>query len=102
MGTRGLTTPCFLSEELYAKTRLQFDERAKHLQTLESATRRAVCASVKEFNKSQVGPGPCLKGGKLIAAPPGRPHLLGPRLSPFTASHHEPQRSPTRACPVLG
>lgn len=41
------------AEELYGKTRLQFDERAKHLQTLESATRRAVCASVKEFNKSQ-------------------------------------------------
>ncbi|KAK2501626.1 hypothetical protein MC885_012771 [Smutsia gigantea] len=41
------------AEELCTKTRLQFDETAKHLQTLESATRKAVCASVKEFNKSQ-------------------------------------------------
>ena len=33
------------------KTRLQFDETAKHLQNLETATRKAVCATVKEFNK---------------------------------------------------
>ncbi|XP_006743571.1 RIB43A-like with coiled-coils protein 2, partial [Leptonychotes weddellii] len=39
--------------DLYLKTRLQFDERAKHLQNLESATRKAVCTAVKEFNKSQ-------------------------------------------------
>lgn len=38
------------------KTRLQFDETAKHLQNLESATRKAVCTAVKEFNKSQVRP----------------------------------------------
>ncbi|XP_039093434.1 RIB43A-like with coiled-coils protein 2 isoform X1 [Hyaena hyaena] len=41
------------AEDLYFKTRLQFDETAKHLQNLESATRKAVCAAVKEFNKNQ-------------------------------------------------
>nr|XP_035129269.2 RIB43A-like with coiled-coils protein 2 [Callithrix jacchus] len=41
------------AEAFYTETRLQFDETAKHLQKLESATRKAVCASVKEFNKSQ-------------------------------------------------
>eukprot|EP00071_Canis_lupus_P050336 XP_531699.4 RIB43A-like with coiled-coils protein 2 [Canis lupus familiaris] len=41
------------AEDLYLKTRLQFDETAKHLQNLESATRKAVCVAVKEFNKSQ-------------------------------------------------
>ncbi|KAB0386566.1 RIB43A-like with coiled-coils protein 2 [Muntiacus reevesi] len=41
------------AEELYLKTRLQFDETAKHLQNLETATRKAVCATVKEFNKNQ-------------------------------------------------
>ncbi|XP_037702475.1 RIB43A-like with coiled-coils protein 2 isoform X3 [Choloepus didactylus] len=41
------------AEDLYTKTRLQFDETARHLQDLESATRTAVCASVKEFNKNQ-------------------------------------------------
>uniref|UniRef100_A0A673UF76 RIB43A domain with coiled-coils 2 n=2 Tax=Suricata suricatta TaxID=37032 RepID=A0A673UF76_SURSU len=41
------------AEDLYSKTRLQFDERAKHLQSLESATRKAVCVAVKEFNKNQ-------------------------------------------------
>uniref|UniRef100_A0A452QB02 RIB43A domain with coiled-coils 2 n=2 Tax=Ursus americanus TaxID=9643 RepID=A0A452QB02_URSAM len=41
------------AEDLYVKTRLQLDETAKHLQNLESATRRAVSAAVKEFNKSQ-------------------------------------------------
>ncbi|GAB5574358.1 RIB43A-like with coiled-coils protein 2 isoform X1 [Prionailurus iriomotensis] len=41
------------AEDLYFKTRLQFDETAKHLQSLESATRKAVCAAVKEFNRSQ-------------------------------------------------
>ncbi|KAM5251121.1 RIB43A-like with coiled-coils protein 2 isoform 1-T1 [Hipposideros larvatus] len=41
------------AEDFYVKTRLQFDETAKHLQNLERATRKAVCASVKEFNKSQ-------------------------------------------------
>ncbi|XP_054181498.1 RIB43A-like with coiled-coils protein 2 isoform X2 [Homo sapiens] len=40
-------------EALYTETRLQFDETAKHLQKLESTTRKAVCASVKDFNKSQ-------------------------------------------------
>ncbi|XP_058424796.1 RIB43A-like with coiled-coils protein 2 [Diceros bicornis minor] len=41
------------AEDLYMKTRLQFDQTAMHLQNLESATRKAVCAAVKEFNKSQ-------------------------------------------------
>ncbi|XP_007128801.2 RIB43A-like with coiled-coils protein 2 [Physeter macrocephalus] len=41
------------AEDLYLKTRLQFDETAKHLQNLESTTRKAVCAAVKEFNKNQ-------------------------------------------------
>uniref|UniRef100_A0A4W2H9N6 RIB43A domain with coiled-coils 2 n=1 Tax=Bos indicus x Bos taurus TaxID=30522 RepID=A0A4W2H9N6_BOBOX len=41
------------AEDLYLKTRLQFDETAKHLQNLETATRKAVCATVKEFNKNQ-------------------------------------------------
>uniref|UniRef100_A0A9L0JZY4 RIB43A domain with coiled-coils 2 n=1 Tax=Equus asinus TaxID=9793 RepID=A0A9L0JZY4_EQUAS len=41
------------AEDLYVKTRLQFDKTAMHLQNLESATRKAVCAAVKEFNKSQ-------------------------------------------------
>ncbi|XP_047596361.1 RIB43A-like with coiled-coils protein 2 [Lutra lutra] len=41
------------AEGLCLKTRLQFEEAAKHLQNLESATRKAVCAAVKEFNKSQ-------------------------------------------------
>ncbi|XP_061061892.1 RIB43A-like with coiled-coils protein 2 [Eubalaena glacialis] len=41
------------AEDLYLKTRLQFDETAKHLQNLESTTRKAVCAAVKEFNKKQ-------------------------------------------------
>ncbi|XP_045322495.1 RIB43A-like with coiled-coils protein 2 isoform X2 [Leopardus geoffroyi] len=41
------------AEDLYFKTRLQFDETAKHLQSLESATRKAVCAAVKEFNRNQ-------------------------------------------------
>lgn len=41
------------AEDLYTKTRLQFDETARHLQNLESATRKGVCAAVKEFNKSQ-------------------------------------------------
>ncbi|XP_039719128.1 RIB43A-like with coiled-coils protein 2 [Pteropus medius] len=41
------------AEDFYVQTRLQFDETAKHLQKLENATRRAVCAAVKEFNKTQ-------------------------------------------------
>ncbi|XP_073859657.1 RIB43A-like with coiled-coils protein 2 isoform X2 [Macaca fascicularis] len=41
------------AEALYTETRLQFDEAAKHLQKLEGTTRKAVCASVKDFNKSQ-------------------------------------------------
>ncbi|XP_002831309.2 RIB43A-like with coiled-coils protein 2 [Pongo abelii] len=41
------------AEALYTETRLQFDETAKHLQKLEGTTRKAVCASVKYFNKSQ-------------------------------------------------
>nr|KAF6399005.1 RIB43A domain with coiled-coils 2 [Molossus molossus] len=49
------------AEDLYMKTRLQFDETAKQLQNLESATRKAVRAAVQEFNKSQLlsQPGPC-------------------------------------------
>lgn len=53
-GQVGLIASCFLSEALYTETRLQFDEAAKHLQKLEGTTRKAVCASVKDFNKSQV------------------------------------------------
>ncbi|KAJ1062545.1 hypothetical protein K5549_018580, partial [Capra hircus] len=41
------------AEDLYLKTRLQFDETAKHLQNLETATRKAVCTTVKEFNMNQ-------------------------------------------------
>ncbi|XP_008580992.1 PREDICTED: RIB43A-like with coiled-coils protein 2 [Galeopterus variegatus] len=41
------------AEDFHTETRLQFDETAKHLQKLESATRKAVCAAVKEFNKNQ-------------------------------------------------
>ncbi|XP_069347411.1 RIB43A-like with coiled-coils protein 2 [Eulemur rufifrons] len=41
------------AEDLYTETRLQFDETARHLQQLESATKKAVCAAVKEFNKNQ-------------------------------------------------
>ncbi|XP_077025279.1 RIB43A-like with coiled-coils protein 2 isoform X2 [Tamandua tetradactyla] len=41
------------AEDLYTKTRLQFDKTAMHLQDLESSTRKVVCASVKEFNKNQ-------------------------------------------------
>lgn len=53
---------CFLSEDFYVQTRLQFDETAKQLQKLENATRRAVCAAVKEFNKTQVCPGSVWRG----------------------------------------
>nr|XP_004650444.2 RIB43A-like with coiled-coils protein 2 [Jaculus jaculus] len=42
-----------LAEDFYTQTRLQFDEAARSLQKLESATRRATCAAVKEFNKKQ-------------------------------------------------
>ncbi|KAF6121455.1 RIB43A domain with coiled-coils 2 [Phyllostomus discolor] len=41
------------AEDLYRQTRLQWDETAKHMQDLGTATRRAVCAAVKEFNKNQ-------------------------------------------------
>ncbi|XP_060044745.1 RIB43A-like with coiled-coils protein 2 [Erinaceus europaeus] len=41
------------AEDLHTKTRLQFDSTAQHIQNLESATRKAVCAAVKEFNKCQ-------------------------------------------------
>ncbi|VFV21286.1 Hypothetical predicted protein [Lynx pardinus] len=64
------------AEDLYFKTRLQFDETAKHLQNLESATRKAVCAAVKEFNRNQVAP--------------GTPQSPRPKsqAQPFTGSHH--------------
>ena len=76
MGKRGVTAFRFLSEDLYFKTRLQFDETAKHLQSLESATRKAVCAAVKEFNRNQVAP--------------GTPQSPRPKsqAQPFTGSHH--------------
>lgn len=54
MGTQSLIVFCFYSEDFYMKTRLQFDDTAQRLQNLERATRKAVCAAVKEFNKSQV------------------------------------------------
>ncbi|XP_054438567.1 RIB43A-like with coiled-coils protein 2 [Pteronotus mesoamericanus] len=41
------------AEDLHTQTRLQWDEAAKHIQGLESTTRRAACAAVKEFNKGQ-------------------------------------------------
>lgn len=76
MGKRGVTAFRFLSEDLYFKTRLQFDETAKYLQSLESATRKAVCAAVKEFNRNQVAP--------------GTPQSPRPKsqAQPFTDSHH--------------
>ncbi|XP_058597008.1 RIB43A-like with coiled-coils protein 2 isoform X1 [Neofelis nebulosa] len=54
------------AEDLYFKTRLQFDETAKHLQSLESATRKAVCAAVKEFNRNQTMP---KRRGHLLQGP---------------------------------
>lgn len=41
------------AEDLYTQTRLQFDETAKQLQNLQSATQKAVCAAVKDFNRTQ-------------------------------------------------
>ncbi|XP_021114467.1 RIB43A-like with coiled-coils protein 2 isoform X2 [Heterocephalus glaber] len=41
------------AEDHYTQTRLNFDETASHLQKLESITRKAVCAAVKEFNRKQ-------------------------------------------------
>ncbi|XP_006866956.1 PREDICTED: RIB43A-like with coiled-coils protein 2 [Chrysochloris asiatica] len=41
------------AESLHTQTRLQLDHTARHLQMLEGSTRRAVCATVKEFNKNQ-------------------------------------------------
>ena len=73
------------------QTRLQWDETSKHIQGLGGATRRAACAAVKEFNKSQVlhrlgwgartSPQPLTLGA---LAP------LSPGLSPFTGIHHKP------------
>lgn len=79
------------------KTRLQLDETAKHLQNLESATRRAVSAAVKEFNKSQVHPGLHPGGTDThTAASPGVPPPPVPRLSPSLA-HTTPRQSPAGA-----
>lgn len=72
-GTQALIVFFFLSEELYLKTRLQFDETAKHLQNLETATRKAVCATVKEFNKNQVYTQACLEGEDTQPPPWGAP-----------------------------
>ncbi|XP_005379546.1 PREDICTED: RIB43A-like with coiled-coils protein 2 [Chinchilla lanigera] len=41
------------AEDHHTQTRLKFDETARHLQKLESTTRKAGCAAVKEFNKNQ-------------------------------------------------
>ncbi|XP_003420938.2 RIB43A-like with coiled-coils protein 2 [Loxodonta africana] len=41
------------AEALHTQTRLQLDHTARHLQTLEGSTRKAVCAAVKEFNRNQ-------------------------------------------------
>ncbi|XP_004642458.1 RIB43A-like with coiled-coils protein 2 [Octodon degus] len=41
------------AEDCHTQTRLKFDETARDLQKLESTTRKAVCAAVKEFNKNQ-------------------------------------------------
>lgn len=70
-GTHEVSLFCFLAEDFYVKTRLQFDETAKHLQNLESATRKAVCAAVKEFNRSQVGARLCLEGSTAHGRFPG-------------------------------
>ncbi|XP_007502667.1 RIB43A-like with coiled-coils protein 2 isoform X2 [Monodelphis domestica] len=42
-----------LAEDIFTKSRLEFDQTAMDLQKLELATRRAVCAVVKDFNKNQ-------------------------------------------------
>lgn len=98
VGTLGLIVLCFLSEDLYVKTRLQFDKTAMHLQNLESATRKAVCAAVKEFNKSQVYPGLSVwRGGKHTAASLGCPGLAGSRAQ----SIHK-VTSPTPVGPCQG
>ncbi|XP_044534182.1 RIB43A-like with coiled-coils protein 2 [Gracilinanus agilis] len=43
-----------LAEDIFTKSRLEFDQTAMDLQKLELATRRAVCAVVKDFNKNQI------------------------------------------------
>ncbi|XP_043823888.1 RIB43A-like with coiled-coils protein 2 isoform X2 [Dromiciops gliroides] len=42
------------AEDAFTKTRLEFDQTAMHLQKLELATKRTVCAAVKDFNKNQI------------------------------------------------
>ncbi|XP_036616735.1 LOW QUALITY PROTEIN: RIB43A-like with coiled-coils protein 2 [Trichosurus vulpecula] len=42
------------SEDLFTKTRLEFDQTARDLQKLELATKRVVCKTVKDFNKNQM------------------------------------------------
>lgn len=82
------------------KTRLQLDETAKHLQNLESATRRAVSAAVKEFNKSQVHPGLHPGGhGHTHGRFPGGAPASRTQAQPFPGSHHTPTE-PCRGCPI--
>lgn len=63
LGTHTVTGVCVLAEDRHTQARLKFDETASHLQKLESTTRKAVCAAVKEFNKQQVHPTHALCGG---------------------------------------
>ncbi|XP_020833113.1 RIB43A-like with coiled-coils protein 2 [Phascolarctos cinereus] len=42
------------AEDIFTKTRLEFDQTAMNLQKLELATKRVVCETVKDFNKSQM------------------------------------------------
>lgn len=96
VGTRGVTAFHFLPEDLYFKTRLQFDETAKHLQNLESATRKAVCAAVKEFNKNQVYPRLCLEGRMSTQPLPQATPCPRPKPSP------SPARTTQSAWPCQG
>ncbi|XP_007953834.1 RIB43A-like with coiled-coils protein 2 [Orycteropus afer afer] len=41
------------AEALHTETRLRLDHTAQHLQKLETSARKAVCATVKEFNRNQ-------------------------------------------------
>uniref|UniRef100_A0A4X2MD04 RIB43A domain with coiled-coils 2 n=1 Tax=Vombatus ursinus TaxID=29139 RepID=A0A4X2MD04_VOMUR len=42
------------AEDIFTKTRLEFDQSAMNLQKLELATRRVACETVKDFNKNQM------------------------------------------------
>lgn len=80
------------------RTRLQFDETAQHLQKLENATRRAVCAAVKEFNKTQVCPGSVWRGGRACTRYPGWPAPPVPAVG-LSSYRNRPDAAPA---PELG